>query len=93
MACKGVKPTNMNGCLALGVVYMYMGYHPCLKKHVPCLEIHDTTLGSVILHWDLCTHIWSYPLTSRSVPFDFGFMYFIGIHITALGFVIVHLAI
>jgi hypothetical protein len=48
---------------------MYMGYHPCLGIHVPCL-IHDTALGSMYLMIRIHVPcIWPYLLTLGSMPF------------------------
>ena len=41
-------------------------------------------------HWDPCTYIWSYLHALGSMLFTLGFMYYIGIHVTTLGYVTVH---
>jgi hypothetical protein len=70
IVCKGVRPNTIRWRPALGVVYIYMGYHPCFGIHVPCLKIHDIALRSVYhasrsmtLHWDMYTmprDLWHY---------------------------------
>jgi hypothetical protein len=57
MACKGVRPTTTSGYLALGLVYVYTGYNPCIGIHVPYLGIYDTALGSMYLYLDISIDI------------------------------------